>query len=121
VRVQAVVLLLGLDADVFQPFGNVPAGSTDLGKAVFLDQGFGDGPGPLEDQAGVDAVEAPPVGRLHGFDRWAVPESDVVGVRATVGCDPNEGDVRQLAVELQQEDFQAPPCCRTMASEALFM
>jgi hypothetical protein len=32
-----------------------------------------------------------------------------------VGGKPHEGDVRQLAVELQQEDFQAPPCCGTMA------
>jgi hypothetical protein len=41
------------------------------------------------------------------------------GVGAAVGGDPHEGDVRQLAVELQQEDFQAPPCCDTMASRAL--
>jgi hypothetical protein len=50
-----------------------------------------------------------------------MPEGDVVGVGAVVGGDPHEGDVRQFAVELQEEDFQVPPCCGTMASRGLSM
>jgi hypothetical protein len=121
VRVHAVILLLGLDADVLQPFGNVPAGPADLGIAVLLEQRLGDGPGPLEDQAGVDAVEVPPVGRFDHLDGGAVPEGDLVGVGAMVGCDPHEGDVRQLAVELQEEDFQTPPWFGMGASAVVSM
>src|SRR5207244_4671176 len=52
VRVHAVILLLRGDADVFQPFRHVPAGPTDFGIALFLEQGVGRGPGPLEARAG---------------------------------------------------------------------
>jgi hypothetical protein len=41
-------------------------------------------------------------------------EGNHVGIRAVMGCNPHEGDVRQLAVELQEEDFQVPPCFGTI-------
>jgi hypothetical protein len=36
-------------------------------------------------------------------------ESKVVHIGPTVSRNPHQGNVREFAVELQQEDFQGPP------------
>ena len=121
VRVHLVVLLLRGDADVFQSLGHVPSGSPNLDEWVLLEKSFRHGPGPLEDQAGVGAVKRRPVGCFHGFDRWAMLEGNLVASASMVGGDTHEGNVRQLAVELQEEDFQSPPCCGIIASRVFSM
>jgi hypothetical protein len=109
VRVHGVVLLLRPDANILQPLHYVPSSSPHFGEWIFLNKGLSDRSGPLENQAGVNAVKVSPVGRFHGLHRGTMLEGKIIHKRPTVGCNPHEGNVRQFTVELQQEDFQGPP------------